>query len=91
MRLVWTDSALSDLVRLHAFLAAANLAAASRVVRNLQTAAQHLPQHPSIGTQLSRYLPRDVRRVIVGPYEMRYEISDNTLYLLRLWHTRERR
>jgi hypothetical protein len=32
-----------------------------------------------------------VRRILVGHYEMRYEIVDSTIYLLRLWHTREDR
>ena len=32
-----------------------------------------------------------VRRIQIGHYEMRYEIVDATIYLLRLWHTREDR
>lgn len=32
--------------------------------------------------------PRDVRRIQVGHYEMRYVIVDSTIYLLRLWQTR---
>ncbi|MGZ8160407.1 MAG: type II toxin-antitoxin system RelE/ParE family toxin [Methylobacter sp.] len=35
--------------------------------------------------------PREVRRILVGRYEMRYEIQDSTAYILRLWHTREDR
>jgi hypothetical protein len=32
-----------------------------------------------------------VRRIIVGNYEVRYEIVADTIYLLRIWHTREAR
>ena len=28
---------------------------------------------------------------LVGKYEIRYEIQASTIYLLRLWHTREDR
>lgn len=41
--------------------------------------------------RLEEFEPRDVRRIQVGQYEMRYELVDSTLYLLRLWHTREDR
>ncbi|MEA3465629.1 MAG: type II toxin-antitoxin system RelE/ParE family toxin, partial [Thermodesulfobacteriota bacterium] len=34
---------------------------------------------------------RDVRRILVGRYEMRYEIQQPIIYILRLWHTREQR
>ncbi|WP_250636935.1 hypothetical protein [Halomonas chromatireducens] len=32
-----------------------------------------------------------MRRILVGHYEMRYEITGSTNYLLRLWHTSEAR
>lgn len=32
-----------------------------------------------------------MRRVIVGGYELRYELTEVRLYILRLWHTREDR
>ena len=50
-----------------------------------------LRSHPSIGVELEAYAPRDVRRVIIGGYELRYEVTETTLYALRLWHTREDR
>jgi len=34
--------------------------------------------------------PREVRRILVGHW-MRYEIQEFTIYVLRLWHTREDR
>jgi hypothetical protein len=29
--------------------------------------------------------------MLVGNYEMRYEIRGSTIYIVRLWHTREER
>jgi hypothetical protein len=33
----------------------------------------------------------EVRRILVGRYEVRYEIQESIIYALRLWHTREDR
>ncbi|MCY1451301.1 hypothetical protein D9M71_681580 [compost metagenome] len=57
----------------------------------MATAPTTLLANPRIGERLEEFAPRDVRRILVGHYEMRYEIADSTLYLLRLWHTREDR
>jgi hypothetical protein len=44
-----------------------------------------------LGVRLEEFAPRDVRRVIVGDYELRYEVTEAAIYILRLWHTREDR
>lgn len=41
--------------------------------------------------QLFQFEPREVRRIFAGEYEIRYELNDQTIYVLRLWHTRENR
>ena len=91
MELKWTGRALSDLARLHAFLAPVNRGAAAQVVQALAAAPTSLPAHPRIGERLEEFEPREVRRILVGHYEMRYEIQESTIYVLRLWHTRELR
>jgi plasmid stabilization system protein ParE len=91
MRLTWTGKASSDLVRLHEFLATVNARAAAETVRALTRAAGQLQQQPRIGIKLDEFAPREVRRIIVGHYEMRYEIAGGVLHILRLWHTREER
>jgi plasmid stabilization system protein ParE len=91
MRVEWSGKALSDLVRLHAFLAVANRPAAARVVKSLSNAAAGLAANPRIGELLDEFEPGEVRRLLVGRYEMRYEITTGTVYVLRLWHTREDR
>ncbi|MDH4561813.1 type II toxin-antitoxin system RelE/ParE family toxin [Pseudomonas sp. BN411] len=91
MELKWTSKALSDLARLYEFLSVVNPPAAARTVQQLAAAPTTLLANPRIGERLEEFAPRDVRRILVGHYEMRYEIADSTLYLLRLWHTREDR
>jgi plasmid stabilization system protein ParE len=91
MELKWTSKALSDLARLYEFLASANQPAAARVVQLLINAPTTLLTNPRIGEQLFEFEPREIRRILVGKYEVRYEIQESTIYMLRLWHTRENR
>ncbi|MCQ4321257.1 type II toxin-antitoxin system RelE/ParE family toxin [Stutzerimonas stutzeri] len=91
MELKWTSKALSDLARLYEFIAPVNQPAAARTVQQLTAAPTTLLTNPRLGEQLEEFKARDVRRLLVGHYEMRYEITDSTIYLLRLWHTRDDR
>ncbi|MGY6707892.1 MAG: type II toxin-antitoxin system RelE/ParE family toxin [Rhizobiaceae bacterium] len=91
MKLEWTGKALVDLVRLHDFLAPVNRRAAAGTVQSLVAAPTILLQHPRLGERLQEYDPREVRRMLVGNYEMRYELSAEVMYILRSWHTREKR
>ncbi len=91
MDLKWTGKALSDLARLHDFLAPVDRQAAVRVIQSLTTTPARLVERPRIGEKLEEFDPREIRRLLIGHYEMRYEIRDMTIYVLRLWHTREDR
>jgi plasmid stabilization system protein ParE len=91
MKIKWTSKAASDLARLYEHLNPVAPEAAARVVRELAHAPDRLLAHPRIGEKLEAYAPRQVRRIIVGDYELRYEIADATIFILRLWHCRENR
>jgi len=91
MRVQWTAKASTDLLRLHAHLSPVAPDAAARVVQQLAHAPDRLSDYPRIGEKLEAYEPREVRRIIVGHYELRYEIANATIYILRLWHCREDR
>lgn len=91
MVLKWTSAASNDLARLYAFLAPVNKPAAAQVVQALVKASTLLLSNPRIGEQLSGFAPREVRKLIVKNYEIRYEMQGSDIYVLRLWHTREER
>ncbi|MCE5181285.1 MAG: type II toxin-antitoxin system RelE/ParE family toxin [Betaproteobacteria bacterium] len=91
MELKWASRALSDLARLYEFLAPVNQQAAAHTVKSLTAAPASLLANPRIGEKLEEFEPREVRRILVGHYEMRYEIQESTIYMLRLWHAREDR
>lgn len=91
MEIKWTSKALSDLNRLYDFLAPADATAAAKIIRSLTSAPNILSDQPRLGERLDAFEPREVRRLLVGSYEMRYEIQEYTIYVLRIWHTREKR
>ena len=91
MQVRWTSKALSDLVRLHEFLVSVNEPAAARVLQSLVAAPDRLTDPPRNGERLEEFAPREVRRILVGRYEMRYEVAGSFVVVLGLWHTWEER
>jgi plasmid stabilization system protein ParE len=91
VNVAWTDRATEDLARLHRFLAPVNPASAARTIQALVRAGGRLGAVPRLGERLDRYDPREVRRLAVGAYELRYEVRPERVVVLRVWHARERR
>lgn len=91
MNIHWTEKAAGDVTRLHGFLAPYNPVVATRNVQALVAAPERLMAFPRIGESLTQYDPREVRRLLIGDYEMRYEIAGDSIYILRIWHNREQR
>lgn len=91
VKIQWTSKAASDLVRLHEHLRPVAREAAARVVQQLMRAPDKLLDFPRLGEKLEAFEPREVRRIIVGNYELRYEIESGVIFILRLWHCRENR
>ncbi|WP_428353032.1 type II toxin-antitoxin system RelE/ParE family toxin [Methyloprofundus sp.] len=85
----WTSKALSDLNRLFDFLAQVIRKAATRTVQPLTKAPQRIIEQPRIGEQLDEFDGREVRRLLIGHYEMRYELThDKCIYPPRLAYSR---
>lgn len=91
MDLRWTGEAVRDVERLHKFIAEVNPRAAARVLGELIDAPERLADNPRLGNRLEGFEDREVRRILIGPYEMRYEVTGGAIYVLRVWHGREDR
>lgn len=91
MALRWASSARADLVRLHEFLEAADPRAAALAVRHIVAGARRIPAHPRLGQRLREFTGREVRRLLIGNYELRYELAGRDVFVLRIFHTREDR
>jgi len=63
--------------RLYDFLEPVNRGAAVRAVRVTVNRIERIPAQPRLGERLPRFVPREVRRVLVAKYEIRYELTDS--------------
>jgi plasmid stabilization system protein ParE len=87
----WTLAAYADLRRIHEFLEPVNPSAAARAVRLVVARVRRIPTQPRLGERLPGFADREVRRVLVRGYEIRYEVSGANLIVLRIFHAREDR
>lgn len=91
MPLRWSPSAYEDLRRIHEFLEPVDPTAAIRAVQAVVARVRRIPVQPRLGERVPGFRNREVRRVLVRKYEIRYEVTGSDLYILRIFHTREHR
>ena len=95
MKLAFSREARGDLVRLRAFIAKHNPAAAERLGRRLIQGIGRLVRHPRLGRRVTvapdQMAPEEIRDWVVGDYVVRYLIADERIVVLRVWHGREQR
>lgn len=76
---------------LYAFLESVDPGVAARAVRLIINRVERIPAQPRLGERLPRFAPREVRQVLAARYEIRYELTDSDVIVLRVFHTREDR
>lgn len=91
MKIIWTPEGATDIIRLHAFLATVDPDAAAKATQMLQRAPDKLTTYPRIGERFQTLMPREVRKLKVGNYEMRYEIVADEIHILKIFHGRDDR
>lgn len=91
MSIRWTPLALSDVGRLSDFIGVDDPNLAQSIEDMLVAAPRMLLKFPRRGTRLDQYRPREVRELPVRRYRMRYELTDQDIFILRFFHGREDR
>lgn len=92
MRLVYSEDAVADLVRLRTFIAEKDPAAASRVAAELIARVESICQFPQMGVEVPQAPQRGVvRDMVFGNYVVRYAAQTGSVVVLRLWHHLEDR
>jgi plasmid stabilization system protein ParE len=93
MRVLWLPEALEDVERLHAFLVEKDAAAAERAVRTVLSGGDTLQELPEVGRPMDDDTGR--RELVLpfgaGAYVLRYRIQEDTVVIIRAWHSREAR
>lgn len=93
LQLVFLPAARADLERVYNFLAVVNLRAAKQVLQSIRRDAELLRRHPDIGRPVEgrEHYREWIVRLGTGGYAMRYRVENDTLFIMRLWHSREDR
>jgi len=87
VRLVYSEEAVADLVRLRQFIAEKDPAAASRVASEMVARIENLCLFPHMGVEVaSAPQPRAVRDMVFGSYIVRYAAQVESVVVLRIWH-----
>jgi plasmid stabilization system protein ParE len=92
MRLVYSESALSDLMRLKAFIDQNSPEAASRIALELVERIEKLLIFPLMGKPVALAPdPNIIRDMVFGKYIVRYAAYQEVIAILRIWHHAESR
>ena len=91
-RLRWSQAALLDVARLHAFLAPKSRTAAQRAVSVIRQGVKALGRHPEIGRPVEE-LPSEFREWVIdfgqGSYVALYHYDGKQVVILAIRHGRE--
>lgn len=86
----YSPESLADLQRVVEFVEVKNLYAARRIAIDLQEGVSKLKQFPQIGLPVIKAPdPEKIRDLYVNDYTVRYLTTDETIYILRVWHNKE--
>lgn len=89
----WHARAVADLDRLREFLFAKNPVAATRAIKTIIQGARLLEDTPQLGRPMADGTKR--RELFMpfgsGSYVLRYFIKQDTIIVIRVWHSRENR
>jgi plasmid stabilization system protein ParE len=92
MKLVYSEEAVADLVRLRAFIAEKDPSAAARVAAELFARVENIRLFPEIGRGVALAPdPKVVRDAVLGKYIVRYTVHAEAVVILRIWHHDENR
>jgi len=89
MQIKFSPESVQDLKRLHDFIAQHDPDSARTIVLNLKSAIHRFADMPRIGHPVEGI--EGVREFVFGRYVIRYLVKDEAVYILRLWHSKERR
>ncbi len=81
-RLIWAESALTDLEEIAEYIALDNQPAASRYVRKVFNAVERLKDYPSSGKRSVELPDTPYREVIVPPCRVFYRVESDTVIIL---------
>jgi len=90
MRVKYSPESIQDLRRVVEFVENKNSYAARRIAIDLQEGVDRLKKFPEIGLPVLKSTdPEKIRDLYVSNYTLRYLITEEIIYVLRIWLSKE--
>ena len=90
MKISYSEDAVKDLKRLRKFIEIKNPQAAQLAAASLKKGISQLKEFPRLGVKVSLAPdPNIIRDLVIGNYLARYLITNDVIYILRIWHHKE--
>lgn len=90
MKAGYSPESIEDLQRVVEFVEHKNPFAARKIAISIQEGVERIKLFPEIGLPVLKAPdPEKIRDLYVGDYTVRYLISVDNLYILRIWHNKE--
>lgn len=92
-KVIWRERAAADIARLRSFLSDKDLEAARRALQVIYRGGELLAVHPKLGRPIPDGLHRKELFLPFGSgfYVLRYFVKNNTVIIVRVWHSKENR
>ena len=87
-KIIWSDAAIADLQDIWAYVAQHDPEAATRIGRGILAHVRVLADFPYIGPAYPRSSKGTLREIVVRPYRVFYDVSEESqsVEILHVWH-----
>jgi toxin ParE1/3/4 len=83
-KIVWTQSALSDLRAIHDYVSTDSELYAGLSVEGLFETVERIQQHPNEGRVVEEFNNPEVRELVVGRYSVIFRVSSGVVGIVRV-------
>ena len=85
--LIWSETSKNDLKDIYSYIAQDSRHYAKSLINKINQSAKKLKYYPEIGRVVPEYQNLTIREIIFQNYRIIYQISENKIFILTVFHT----
>lgn len=86
MKVIWSHTAVADLIEIYDFIARDSAHYARRMVDRITARSSQLARFPESGSIVPEFHRDDIRQVIEGVYRIIYQRTEHDIFVLTVMH-----
>jgi len=91
MQVSWSRKSQADILRIADFYDRFDSDYAAKMVAFIRSAVSLPAAFPFAGRPCEEFKPREIRDLVAGEFQLRYEVLETQIRVLRVWHSKEDR